>query len=35
MVEKQKEITEKVKKELKDTINYYGNLYGERNNDIS
>ena len=35
MVEKQKEITEKVKKELKDTIYYYDNFYGGRNNDMS
>lgn len=35
MVRQQKEITEKVKKELKDTINYYENFYGGRNNDMS
>jgi len=35
MVKQQKEITEKVKKELKDTISYYENFYGGRNNDIS
>ena len=35
MVRQQKEITEKVKKELKDPINYYENFYGGRNNDMS
>jgi len=35
MVKKQQEITEKCKNELKDTINYYENLYGGRINDIS
>ena len=35
MVKKQQEITEKCKNELKDTINYYENLYGGRNNELS